>query len=41
MGSIETKLNAMGYQLPPPFTFPKNNRTGCTQAGAILYLSGH
>ncbi len=41
MGSIETKLNALGYQLPPPFTFPKNNRTGCTQAGSILYLSGH
>lgn len=41
MGQIEAKLNAMGYQLPPPFTFPKNNRTGCTQAGTILYLSGH
>lgn len=41
MGTIETKLNAMGYQLPPPFTFPKKNRTGCTQAGSILYLSGH
>ena len=41
MNTIETKLNAMGYQLPPPFTFPKNNRTGCTQAGNILYLSGH
>jgi YjgF/chorismate_mutase-like, putative endoribonuclease len=41
MGQIETKLNAMGYQLPLPFTFPKNNRTGCTQAGTILYLSGH
>ena len=31
----------MGYDLPPPFTFPKNNRTGCTQAGNVLYLSGH
>ncbi len=41
MSTIENKLNAMGYQLPPPFTFPKNNRTGCTQAGSILYLSGH
>ena len=38
---IENKLKAMGYELPPPFTFPKNNRTGCTQAGSILYLSGH
>ncbi len=41
MESIETKLNAMGYQLPPPFTFPKNNRTGCTQSGHLLLLSGH
>ena len=41
MGSIETKLNAMGYQLPPPFTFPKNYRTGCTQSGNLLLLSGH
>ncbi len=41
MGEIEAKLNAMGYQLPPPFTFPKNNRTGCTQMGSLLLLSGH
>jgi enamine deaminase RidA (YjgF/YER057c/UK114 family) len=31
----------MGYELPPVFVFPRNNRTGCTQAGNILYLSGH
>jgi enamine deaminase RidA (YjgF/YER057c/UK114 family) len=31
----------MGYQLPAPFTFPKNNRTGCTQIGTLLLLSGH
>src|SRR5882672_8896117 len=41
MNSIEKKLNAMGYELPPPFTFPKNNRTGCTQSGKLLFLSGH
>ncbi len=41
MGTIESKLNAMGYQLSPPFTFPKNNRTGCTQTGNLLLLSGH
>ena len=41
MGKIETKLKAMGYELPPPFTFPKNNRTGCTQLGNLLLLSGH
>jgi hypothetical protein len=38
---IEAKLKAMGYELPPPFTFPKNNRTGCTQSGHLLFLSGH
>ena len=31
--TIEARLAAMGYTLPPPFVFPKNNRTGCTQAG--------
>ena len=41
MGTIEAKLKAMGYTLPPPFTFPKNNRTGCTQIGNLLLLSGH
>src|SRR5256885_7407677 len=41
MNTIENKLKAMGYTLPPPFTFPKNNRTGCTQIGNLLLLSGH
>ena len=41
MGKIEAQLKAMGYTLPPPFTFPKNNRTGCTQLGNLLLLSGH
>lgn len=41
MGTIEAKLNKLGYDLPPPFTFPKNNRTGCTQTGRLLLLSGH
>jgi enamine deaminase RidA (YjgF/YER057c/UK114 family) len=41
MGKIESKLNAMGYTLPAPFIFPKNNRTGCTQSGNLLFLSGH
>lgn len=40
-GKLEAKLRQLGYELPPPFTFPKHNRTGCTQAGTILYLSGH
>ena len=41
MGAIEARLKKMGYELPPAFVFPKNNRTGCTQAGALLFLSGH
>ena len=40
-GKIEARLAQMGYVLPPPFNFPKNNRTGCTQAGNVLFLSGH
>jgi hypothetical protein len=41
MGKIEARLKSMGYELPPPFTFPKDNRTGCTQIGSLLLLSGH
>ena len=41
MGSIEARLQQMGYELPPVFVFPKNNRTGCTQAGTLVLLSGH
>lgn len=40
-GRLEAKLRQMGYELPPPFTFPKNNRVGCTQTGQVLFLSGH
>ena len=41
MGAIETKLKALGYELPPPFVFPKQNRIGCTQVDSVLLLSGH
>lgn len=41
MGAIEDKLKAMGYTLPPPFEFPKPNRTGCVVVGTIVYVSGH
>ena len=41
MGRIEAKLKAMGYEVPPPFTFPKANRVGATQSGNVLFLSGH
>jgi len=40
-GAIEARLRKLGYELPPPFTFPKNNRTGCTQSGKLLFMSGH
>jgi hypothetical protein len=40
-GAIEARLSKLGYELPPAFTFPKNNRTGCTQSGTLLLLSGH
>ena len=40
-GEIEARLRKLGYELPPPFTFPKNNRTGCTQSGNVIFLSGH
>ncbi|MGQ0650786.1 MAG: RidA family protein [Betaproteobacteria bacterium] len=39
--NIEARLKAMGLELPPPFKFPKDNRTGCTQSGNLLLLSGH
>jgi hypothetical protein len=41
VGTIEARLRAMGCEPPPAFTFPKANRTGCTQAGTLLLLSGH
>ena len=41
MSKIEARLKELGFELPPPFTFPKNNRTGCTQWGSMLLLSGH
>jgi enamine deaminase RidA (YjgF/YER057c/UK114 family) len=41
MSQIETRLSGMGFSLPPPFTFPKNNRRGCVRVGPIVYVSGH
>jgi hypothetical protein len=41
VGTIEARLHQLGYELPPPFTFPRNNRTGCVQSGNLLLLSGH
>ncbi len=39
--SIEARLRDMGLTLPPPFQYPSANRTGCVQAGNLLYTSGH
>ena len=41
MADIEQKLKAMGHTLPAPFVYPSPNRTGCVQAGHLLYSSGH
>ena len=41
MGAIEDRLAKLGLTLPPAFTYPSPNRTGCVQAGTMLYLSGH
>jgi enamine deaminase RidA (YjgF/YER057c/UK114 family) len=41
MHAIEAKLKSMGYELPPPFVFPKQNRRGCVRVGNIVYVSGH
>ena len=41
MNSIEDRLKALGYSLPPAFVFPKKNRRGCVRVDNILYLSGH
>lgn len=41
MGVIEDRLTQMGLTLPPAFTYPSPNRTGCVQVANMLYLSGH
>lgn len=41
MDRIESRLQTMGYPLPPTFVFPKKNRRGCVRSGNMLYLSGH
>lgn len=41
MSAVEDRLKAMGYELPPPFEFPKPNRTGCVVVSNIVYASGH
>ena len=40
-GRIEAKLKEMGLELPVPFDYPSANRTGCVEAGNLLFVSGH
>lgn len=41
MHELEKKIAALDLVLPPPFKFPKNNRTGCVVVGNIVFVSGH
>lgn len=41
MDEVEKRLTAMGLKLPPAFNYPSPNRTGCVQAGELLFCSGH
>lgn len=41
MTTREQKLEDMGHRLPEPFEYPSPNRTGCVQAGNLLFASGH
>jgi len=41
MSNIEEKLAAMGHKLPEAFVYPNQNRTGCVEAGNLLFCSGH
>jgi enamine deaminase RidA (YjgF/YER057c/UK114 family) len=40
-GRIESKLKAMGLELPKPFVYPKPNRRGCVAVDRLLFVSGH
>ena len=41
MKELEKKIAALDLVLPPPFRFPKNNRTGCVVVGTMVFVSGH
>lgn len=41
MDRIEEKLATMGFSLPEAFVYPNSNRTGCVEAGHLLFCSGH
>lgn len=39
--TVRERLNALGLDLPRPFVYPNENRTGCVVTGNLLYTSGH
>ena len=41
MSTLEDKIKALGFTLPPPFKFPNPNRTGCVVVGSVIFVSGH
>ena len=41
MGTVEAKLQKLGYDLPEPFVYPNPNRRGGVRVGGLLFLSGH
>ena len=40
-GRIAARIAGMGLKLPEPFAYPSANRTGCVEAGNLLFVSGH
>lgn len=37
----QARLAARAVELPPPITFPSQNRRGCIQHGQLVLVSGH
>ena len=38
---IRERLDKLGLELPEPFVYPNENRTGCVVTRYLLYTSGH
>ena len=38
---IRERLEKLGLELPTPFVYPSQNRTGCVVTADLLYTSGH
>jgi enamine deaminase RidA (YjgF/YER057c/UK114 family) len=39
--TVRKKLQELGLELPNPFIYPSENRTGCVVTGNLLFTSGH